>query len=1216
LQQTFAGDFTIGASIWKGDITGAHAELLKKHFNSITAENVMKWATIEPVEGNFNFAPADALVAFAKSNQMRVRGHTLCWHQQVPSWLFKDANGKDMRPAPENKALLLKRLENHIRGVVSHYRDDVYAWDVVNEVIDPREADGFRRSPWFLITGTDFIDTAFRAAHDVAPQAKLFINDYDTTEPRKRRFLYNLVRDLRQRGVPVDGVGHQMHSDITKPSAAAIVETINLFSALGVDNQVTELDLSLYSDRTSSYPVIGDELLRQQAQRYRDFFQAFRQLKGKISSVTFWGMADDHTWLKSYFIRRLDLPLLFDEKLQAKPAYWAIAGGTPAPSHAFTGGAADSAAADLPAYKNPQLTVERRVNDLISRMTLEEKISQLGHTADAVPRLGIPEYNWWNEGLHGVARAGTATVFPQAIALAATFDAPLIHQVADTISTEFRAKYYANLHSDGSADWYRGLTVWSPNINIFRDPRWGRGQETYGEDPYLTSRIGVAFVTGLQGSDPQKDAPKYWKTIATPKHFAVHSGPETTRHSVDVQVSRHDLEDTYLPAFRATVMEGHAGSVMCAYNSVDGQPACANQALLQEHLRRDWGFEGYVVSDCGAISDVFKGHHFSPSIEEGVAVSFKTGTDLICGSALARVQYERQGALGAVQQGLLPQADLDRALQRLFTARFRLGMFDPPELVPYSKITPAENDSEAHRRLALRTAQESLVLLKNDLLKNDLLKNDRQLLPLRRAYQTIAVIGPDADSLDGLVGNYNGTPSKPITILAGIRNRFPHSHVIYAEATGLIGPVTKAVPAAALFTDASRKQHGLNAEYFANTRLEGAPVLRRVDKTVDFRWGTSGVSPQLTQNYSVRWSGILAPQVTGDYVLGFSGQDGYRLWLDGNVIAEDWTPHRPATVQTKELRLVQNHAYAIKIEYFQTVRFAEARLLWSIPKLERQAAQAAARNADLVIMVLGLSARIEGEEMNVHAEGFAGGDRTSLDLPRPQEELLEDLYARGKPTVLVLLNGSALAVNWADQNIPAILEAWYPGEEGGTAVAEALAGDFSPAGRLPVTFYKSVEQLPPFDDYSMANRTYRYFDGKPLYPFGYGLSYTTFRYTNPRVDRTTVAAGEAVTVSVDVANSGKMAGDEVVELYLTHEGVAGAPRRELHGFVRIHLDPAQSQTVRFNLNDRDLSVVDEAGRRQIVPGTVQVWIGGGQPGPNTAGGQAKFTISSATTLPD
>jgi beta-glucosidase len=440
------------------------------------------------------------------------------------------------------------------------------------------------------------------------------------------------------------------------------------------------------------------------------------------------------------------------------------------------------------AYLDPKLSVEKRVDDLVSRMTLEEKVSQIGHTADAVPRLGIPEYNWWNEGLHGVARAGNATVFPQAIGLAATFDEPLIHQVADAISTEFRAKYYATLRPDGSADWYRGLTVWSPNINIFRDPRWGRGQETYGEDPYLTSRLGIAFITGLQGNDP-----KYLKTVATAKHFAVHSGPESTRHSVDVPASRHDMEDTYLPAFRATVVEGQAESVMCAYNALNGPPACANSVLLQEHLRRDWGFRGYVVSDCGAITDIFEGHHFTKSLEDGVTAAFEAGTDLVCGSPRTRVQSEREALLKAVRQGLLAEADLDRALHRLFGARIRLGMFDPPSLVPYSRITPAENDTEAHRQLALKTARESIVLLKN-----------KNFLPLRQVPATIAVIGPDADNLDALVGNYNGTPSKPVTILAGIRKRFAQSKVIYVEGIGLTGPVTKAVPPDALYSDSTR----------------------------------------------------------------------------------------------------------------------------------------------------------------------------------------------------------------------------------------------------------------------------------------------------------------------------------------------------------------------------------------------------------------------------
>jgi beta-glucosidase len=617
------------------------------------------------------------------------------------------------------------------------------------------------------------------------------------------------------------------------------------------------------------------------------------------------------------------------------------------------------------------------------------------------------------------------------------------------------------------------------------------------------------------------------------------------------------------------------------------------------------------VSDCGAVTDIFSGHHYAKTMEEGVADALKAGTDLICGSPQERVRVEREAALKAAQQGLLPQADLDRAMSRLFTARFRLGMFDPPPMVPYSKITPAENDTEAHRQLALRTAREAIVLL----------KNKDGLLPLKRAYPTIAVIGPNADSLDALEGNYNGTPSRPVTVLTGIKKRFPRSRVLYAEGNGLIGPAFNAVPAVALFTSTSRQQHGLKAEYFSNIKLEGPPALTRVDKTVDFRWGANGVSPQLAKNYSVRWTGVLSPVATGNYALGFSGQDGYRVWLDGTLIADDWTTHRPSTIQTKEMHLLAGHAYTIKIEYFQTVRFAEARLVWSMPEIEKQSALNAARQADLVVLVLGLSARIEGEEMRIHTDGFSGGDRTSLDLPRPQEDLLEGLHALGKPTVLVLLNGSALAVNWAQEKLTAIVEAWYPGEEGGTAVAEMLAGDFSPAGRLPVTFYHSVDQLPPFEDYSMANRTYRYFDGEPLYPFGYGLSYTKFSYSNARASSAAVAADASVTVSVDVANTGNVAGDEVVQLYLTHSDVAGAPLRALRGFQRVHFNRGEKKAVTFTLRDRDLSIVDPEGKHRVVPGTVQVWIGGGQPVgpaglPKTSGAQTQFTISSAASLPD
>ena len=727
----------------------------------------------------------------------------------------------------------------------------------------------------------------------------------------------------------------------------------------------------------------------------------------------------------------------------------------------------------LATFRNPALDAPVRADALISQMTLEEKAAQLGHDAPAIPRLGLPAYNWWSEGLHGVARAGIATVFPQAIGMAATWDVPQMHRTATIIGTEFRAKYAAAVHPDGSSELYRGLTVWSPNINIFRDPRWGRGQETYGEDPYLTSRLAVAFVTGLQGDDA-----KYLQTIATSKHFAVHSGPETTRHEADVFVSRHDLEDTYLPAFRATVIEGKVHSVMCAYNATDGEPACANTMLLQQHLRKDWGFEGYVVSDCGAAADIYlppgEGHHYAPNPAMAVSDAFKAGMDLICGDYRHNWNTEKDAIVAAVREHLLPEAVIDRALRRLITARIELGLFDPPAENPYAKIPPSQNDTPAHREAALRVAEESLVLL----------KDVRGLLPLERSPARIAVIGPNADSLDALEGNYNGTPSHPVTVLAGIRQRFPQAQVTYVEGTGLIGPVAPASPAS---------------------------------------------SPE---------------------------------------------------------RAVE-----------------------------------AARAADLVIFVGGLSPRIEGEEMKIHAEGFSGGDRTLIELPAPQRQLLEQLQRVGKPLVLVLLNGSALGINWADAHVPAIIEAWYPGEAGGSAVAALIAGDFSPAGRLPVTFYRSVKQLPPFSDYSMANRTYRYFKGQPLYPFGYGLSYTRFTYGNPRVTPTSIGPDGEVKLSVEVTNSGARDGDEVVQLYLAHRGVPGAPIRSLAAFQRIHLAKGEKRVVEFTLRGRALGIVDPAGKHRIAPGAVEAWVGGGQPVARpglerAAGVQMKFSISEGMILPD
>lgn len=848
-------------------------------------------------------------------------------------------------------------------------------------------------------------------------------------------------------------------------------------------------------------------------------------------------------------------------------------------------------------FRNPELSIEQRVNDLVSRLTIEEKAAQMVHTAPAIPRLGIPAYNWWSEGLHGAAREGYATVFPQAIGLAATFDPDLLHKEADVIATEFRVKYEQRLREKGFTDWYHGLTVWSPNINIFRDPRWGRGQETYGEDPFLTAQMGTAYVTGLQGDG------KYFKALSTPKHFAVHSGPESTRHSADVVVSNHDLEDTYLPAFRATVTAG-AGSVMCAYNSVDGKPACAQPSLLQDYLRDAWHFEGYVVSDCGAASDISEGHHYTQTMEQGVAAAVKAGMDIVCGIPMPDVKVENAAILQAVKDGLLSTEDVDRSLRRLFTARFKLGMFDPPSMVPYHPA-PSENDSAPHRELALTAARESLVLL----------KNSEGVLPLQSKYKTIAVIGPNADSVDPLLGNYNGTPTHPITVLAGIRKRFGDANVLYAAGSSLTGQPLSPIPAKFL-RDKSGEQ-GLNAEYFTGTDLRGKPADTHTDLGIDFSW-QKGINSEMSENFSVRWTGSLVPPVTGDYQIGFTGTDAFHIWLDNQLIGESRYSDTSKT-RLKTIHLEAGHAYPIRIECSQEGSSGIARLVWHEPGDKKDYTDAVSK-ADLIIAVLGLAGELEGEEMPINVEGFSGGDRTSLDLPRAQEELLKDLVASGKPVVVVLMNGSALAINWAAEHAKAILEAWYPGEEGGTAVAEALAGDFSPGGRLPLTFYKSVDQLPAFDDYNMKGRTYRYFTGEPLYPFGYGLSYTSFGYSNLHFDKESLGANDDLTARVDVKNTGTMAGDEVVEVYVTHPSVEAAPARALAGFKRIRVTPGATEHVQITVTNRQLSVVDGDGTRKVVPGELQVWVGEGQPATRdglakTAGLEGTVKISGEAVLP-
>ena len=849
-----------------------------------------------------------------------------------------------------------------------------------------------------------------------------------------------------------------------------------------------------------------------------------------------------------------------------------------------------------PAYLDPSLPTDQRVNDLVCRLSLEEKVSQMQDVAAAIPRLGISAYNLWNEALHGVARAGNATVFPQAIGLAATWDTNLIHRVANVISTEARAKYNDALAHNNTSRYY-GLTFWSPNINIFRDPRWGRGQETYGEDPFLTAQIGVAFVTGMQGDDP-----RYLKTISTPKHYAVHSGPEVLRHHFDVPVSPHDFADTYAPAFRATITEGKADSIMCAYNSVLGTPACASPFLM-DTLRNSWGFQGYVVSDCGAVGDIFEGHHSANSVRHAAALAVKAGTDLSCGD-------EYRSLAEAVHDGLISEGDIDRSVKRLFEARFRLGMFDPPSLVPWSNLKMSDNDTPAHRALALQAARESIVLL----------KNDHNILPLTNSAKIIAVIGPTADALDVLLGNYNGTPSRYTTILAGIRKRFSNAKIVYAQGSPLTETSADPVPSSALRSGDPNSQPGLKAEFFSNKNLEGAPILRRIDPQVNFDWGGNSPAPGVGgQNFSVRWTGELLAPTDGDYRIGASGDDGFRVFLDGKEIVNDWSVHAERA-HTAPVHLQRGHAYRIVMEYFQAAGGSATRLEWSHPA-ELEDAAAIAKSADVVIAVVGISPALEGEEMQTDAIGFSGGDRTSLDVPGPQQQLLETLGAAGKPLIVVLTNGSALAVNWAQKNASAVLDAWYSGEEGGNAVADVLAGDYNPSGRLPVSVYTGVAQLPPFEEYSMAGRTYRYFAGTPLYPFGFGLSYTTFSYTNAHVDHDQISASDKVNVSVDVKNAGAIAGDEVVELYVTRPDVAGAPIRALAGFTRVHLASGEQRTVSIPLRDRELSIVDENGKRRIPVGTIEVWIGGGQPvagvGQTPASGaRTQFRVTSEAMLPD
>ncbi|MEZ5038770.1 MAG: glycoside hydrolase family 3 C-terminal domain-containing protein [Saprospiraceae bacterium] len=834
-------------------------------------------------------------------------------------------------------------------------------------------------------------------------------------------------------------------------------------------------------------------------------------------------------------------------------------------------------------YLDTSLPFEVRVDDLVSRMTLEEKVGQMLNGAPAIERLGIPAYNWWNEGLHGMARAGLATVFPQAIGLGAMWDQTAMHEVAVVISDETRAKHH-NFVDKGKRYLYQGLTLWSPNINIFRDPRWGRGQETYGEDPFLTGKMAVQFIKGLQGDDP-----KYYKTIATVKHFAVHNGPEPERHIFNATTNERDLWETYLPQFEMGIKEGKAYSAMCAYNRYNGEACCGSDRLMTQILRNDFGFEGFIVSDCGAVEDIYADHKIVENAAQAAALAVKSGCDLNCDLG----QGIFLNLIPAIEQGLITEEEVDVSVKRLFLARFKLGMFDPVSDVAYAQIPYETVDSDAHKKLAAEAARKSMVLL----------KNENQTLPLSKSLGKVAVIGPNANQWLMLLGNYNGVPSSAVTPLQGIQEKLPHSEVIFAQGCELAAgmPMFYTIPGEVLFTPEG--QPGLHVDYFNNNTLEGEVLYSEDVPNLDANWNDKAPREDMDDdNFGVRWSGEIRPDQSGEFQIGFIGTCNTQLYINDELVAKTVYHFRdeygdPRLRKSAPIYLEAGKRYTLKVEAGESYADAQVQLVWAAPKPNLlQEAVNAAKTADAVILCMGLTARMEGEEMDIQIDGFRGGDRTTLGLPEVQVDLIKKIQALGKPTVLVLLNGSALAINWEDANVPAILEAWYPGQAGGTAIADVLFGDYNPAGRLPVTFYKSVEDLPPFEQYEMTDQTYRYFKGTPLYPFGYGLSYSTFEYSDLKMANQ-AKAGEAIEVSVKVTNKGDLDGEEVVQLYISQvNSPVPAPLKSLKAFERIKLKAGESQTVQFTLPAETFRIINENNKREIRSGTFDVSIGGGQAG--------------------
>ena len=822
-----------------------------------------------------------------------------------------------------------------------------------------------------------------------------------------------------------------------------------------------------------------------------------------------------------------------------------------------------------PSYKDASLSPERRAELLVKELTLEEKAHLMMDGSRSVERLGIKPYNWWNEALHGVARAGLATVFPQPIGMAASFNPEMVYEVFNAVSDEARAKntYYA---SQDSRERYQGLTMWTPTVNIYRDPRWGRGIETYGEDPYLTSRMGVMVVKGLQGPADGK----YDKLHACAKHFAVHSGPEWNRHSFNAEnIKPRDLYETYLPPFEALVKEGKVEEVMCAYNRFEGD------RLLMQILRGEWGFNGIVVSDCGAIADFYndRGHHTHPDAESASAAAVISGTDLECGSSY-------KALIESVKKGLISEETVDTSVKRLMKARFALGEMDEPEKVSWTKIPFSVVASAAHDSLALNMARESMTLL----------MNKDNFLPLKRGGLTVAVMGPNANDSVMQWGNYNGMPAHTVTILDGVRNLLgTDDKLIYEQGCPW---VERTLIQSAFSQCKSDQGPGFTARYWNNLKREGEPVTT-TQVTTPFRFCTSGATVfapgvNLT-DFSATYNSAFIPKESGEIVLEVYCYGSGRLRVNGEEVKSFSNKHG-ARKSTHAMKVQAGKSYDLELD-FEYLR-SDAQLNFDLgfkKDVDIRKSVERVKDADIVIFASGISPSLEGEEMGVNLPGFKKGDRTDIELPAVQRELIDALHRAGKKIILVNCSGSPIGLEPETQKCEAILQAWYPGQQGGKAVAEVLFGDYNPAGKLPVTFYRNVSQLPDFEDYNMTGRTYRYMQDVPLFPFGYGLSYTTFGYGKTVLDKNELTAGQSLKLTVPVTNTGKRNGEEVVQVYLRKQGDAEGPIKTLRAFKRVSIPAGKTVNVEFDLKDKELEWWDDQSNTvRVCPGNYDIMVGG------------------------